>query len=108
MLIAITSTGPALDSLIDSRFGRAAYFLILDDKGALLKSLKNPGKEAIRGAGVAAGQTIIDENIDVLIAQNTGPNALRVLESSKIKIFLVKENLTVKKAFQEYKKENEQ
>jgi predicted Fe-Mo cluster-binding NifX family protein len=105
MLIAITSLGPNLDSLIDPRFGRAAYFLILDEKGELLKSLKNPGKEAFRGAGVSAGQIIIDEKIDVLITQNLGPNALRVLESSKVKTFLVEENLTVKKAFQKYQNE---
>ncbi len=106
MLIAITSLGPNLDSLIDPRFGRAAYFLILNEKGKLLKSLKNPGNEAVRGAGVFAGQMIIDEKADVVITHNIGPNALRVLESSKVEMFLVEENLTAKKAFQKYQDEH--
>ena len=30
MKIAITSTGPTLDDMMEARFGRCAYFLIID------------------------------------------------------------------------------
>ncbi|NIA08945.1 MAG: dinitrogenase iron-molybdenum cofactor biosynthesis protein, partial [Nitrospiraceae bacterium] len=30
MKIAITSTGPTLDGMVEARFGRCPYFLIID------------------------------------------------------------------------------
>jgi predicted Fe-Mo cluster-binding NifX family protein len=102
MLICIISIGPDLDSLVDSRFGRGAYFLIVDSEGKLIKSLENPGVKAIKGAGVAASQTLINEKVNIIIASNIGPNAFAVLNTSNIKIFSAKENLTAKQAFQEY------
>jgi predicted Fe-Mo cluster-binding NifX family protein len=30
MKIAVTSTGPTLDDMVNERFGRSAYFLIVD------------------------------------------------------------------------------
>ena len=30
MKIAVTSTGPTLDDMMEARFGRCAYFLIID------------------------------------------------------------------------------
>jgi len=105
MKVCVTSTGPNLDSLTDLRFGRAQYFLILDEKGNLKKALANPAIEAIRGAGVAAAQRICSEKVDVLITGNIGPNAWGVLTTTKIKIFLVKPGPTAKEAFLMWKED---
>jgi len=88
MKICITSLGPNLDSPIDPRFGRARYFLLLDENGELKKVLPNSGVNAIRGAGIAAAQQIVQQGVEVLITGNIGPNAFGALMASKIRIFL--------------------
>ena len=103
MKICITSLGPDLDSPIDPRFGRAQYFLILDEKEKLEEALPNPGISAMGGAGIAAAQEIADKGVNVLITGNIGPNASGVLNISKIQTFLVSPGISAKVAFQMWK-----
>ena len=41
MKIAVTSTGRELDSPVDPRFGRAAYFLVVDSENFDFEVLDN-------------------------------------------------------------------
>lgn len=102
--ICITSTGSTLSSSIDPRFGRCQYFLIVDEKGKLIKKILNEAGQAMRGAGITAAQIIADEKVDIIITGNIGPNAYTVLESSGIKIFHGAFGMTAKQAFEMYKK----
>jgi predicted Fe-Mo cluster-binding NifX family protein len=104
MKICISATGNSLDSLLDPRFGRAVYFLIVDDKGKLIKAIKNTGVQAMRGAGVTAAQIIAKEKVKIVITGNIGPNASMVLDSSGIKIFLGSPAMKVRDVLQEYQK----
>jgi len=101
--ICVTSVGSNLDSLVDPRFGRCGYFLIIDDKGKLIKAVPNAGVRAMRGAGVSAAQIVANEKIKTVITGNIGPNAYIVLNSSKIKIFIGAFGMSVKQAIQMYK-----
>lgn len=103
MKLCITSLGSTLDSPVDFRFGRAQYFLILDEKGKLEQALPNPGIRATRGAGIAAAQAISSKGVEVLITGNIGPNAFSVLATTGIKIFLVRPGSTVKQVFSMWK-----
>lgn len=103
MKICITSTGPNLDSPIDPRFGRCAYFLIVDEQGKLIKTVENTGVQAMRGAGVTAAQIVANEGVDIIITSNIGPNAFSVLGSSGIKVFLAEFGTTAKDALEMYK-----
>jgi len=103
MKICITSTGPNLDSPIDPRFGRCAYFLIIDEEGKLTKTVENTGVQAMRGAGISAAQIVANEGVDVIITSNIGPNAFSVLGSSGIKVFLAEFGATAKEALGKYK-----
>ena len=102
MKICITSTGSDLDSFLDPRFGRAMFFLIVDDKGELIKTIKNTGVQAMRGAGITAAQIVAKEKADILITGNIGPNAFGVLDSSGVKIFLGNPGMSVRDVLQEY------
>ncbi len=104
-MICITSTGSKLDSLIDPRFGRAQYFLLLTEKGKLKEALPNSGVSAMRGAGIAAAQTIASKGVEVLITGNIGPNAFGVLAGTGIKIFLAAPGMTAEEAFRMWKKD---
>ncbi|XOB41546.1 MAG: NifB/NifX family molybdenum-iron cluster-binding protein [Candidatus Nealsonbacteria bacterium] len=104
MKICISATGNNLDAPLDPRFGRAMYFLIVDDKGKLIKAIKNTGVQAMRGAGITAAQIVAAEKVNVVITGNIGPNASMVLGSSGIKIFLGSPGMNVRDVFQEYQK----
>ncbi|MBD3282018.1 MAG: dinitrogenase iron-molybdenum cofactor biosynthesis protein [Candidatus Portnoybacteria bacterium] len=104
MKICITANGSDIDSMVDPRFGRCAYFIILDDKGKLIESISNTAGRAIRGAGITAAQLAVDNEVDIIITGNVGPNAYRALSSSGVKIFHGAFDVNVKDAFDMYKK----
>ncbi|KPK78839.1 MAG: hypothetical protein AMJ89_00185 [candidate division Zixibacteria bacterium SM23_73] len=102
MKICISATGDNLNAALDPRFGRAVYFLVIDDKGKLIKSIKNTGVQAMRGAGITAAQIVAAEKVDAVITGNIGPNALMVLGSSGIKIFFGTPMMNIKDVIKEY------
>ncbi len=106
MKICISATGNNLDATLDPRFGRAMYFLIVNDKEKLIKAIKNTGVQAMRGAGVAAAQIAVKEKVDAVITGNIGPNAFMVLSNSGIKVFLGNPAMSIQDVFQEYQKGN--
>jgi predicted Fe-Mo cluster-binding NifX family protein len=80
--------GPGLDAKIDERFGRARYFTIVDTETMEHKSLENPSAEAISGAGPQSAQMVADESVDGIVTGNVGPNAMTVLKTSGIKVYV--------------------
>ncbi|HID01838.1 MAG TPA: dinitrogenase iron-molybdenum cofactor biosynthesis protein [Desulfobacterales bacterium] len=87
MKIAITATGNTLDSTVDPRFGRAAWFLIVDtDTKQLIEAIDNTaGKEAAHGAGISAAAQVADKGVEALLTGRVGPKALPVLEKAGVK-----------------------
>jgi len=102
-MICITSQGKTKDSLIDPRFGRAPFFIFLDEKGKIKKVVENSGINSIRGAGIAAAQTVVNENAKAIITGNIGPNALSVLNQSGVDVFIVPSIVTVEQGFSMWK-----
>ncbi len=104
MKIVVPSSGQEINSAVDSRFGRTDFFLFLNKKGELVETVKNPGKSARRGAGVAASQKICSRGADVLIVSRIGPSASAVLKEEGMKIYSVKPGITVQEAFNLWEK----
>jgi len=104
MKIAIATVGKALNSLVDARFGRCPYFLIIDSKTDEFEAIKNTAGQAFRGAGVSAAQMIAIKGVKAVIAGNFGLNAVNVLNSAGIKIFGGISGITAKEVFEQYKK----
>ena len=86
MKIAITATGNTLDSMVDPRFGRAAWFLIVDtETKQLIEAIDNTtGKEAAHGAGISAAAQVADKGVQALLTGRVGPKALPVLEKAGV------------------------
>jgi len=85
MKIAVTSTGRKLDSPIDPRFGRAAYFVIVDPQSMAFEAIENTQNLNLpQGAGIQAGKTIIEHKVDVLISGHCGPKAHKVLQAGGV------------------------
>lgn len=103
MKIAITSVESQLESSIDSRFGRAAGFIIYDIKTDNFNYVNNSQNlNAMQGAGIQAAQTVVNENIDALITGHCGPKAFKVLSASGIKIYTNAKG-TVKEIIEKFK-----
>jgi len=109
MKTAISSTGNDLESRIDPRFGRAPYFVFLEEEpGAELNvyALENPAAEAASGAGTEAAQQVVREKVDAVVSGAVGPNAFEIFEKLGIDVFLVQGDLTVGEAYERLKKGN--
>jgi predicted Fe-Mo cluster-binding NifX family protein len=84
--ICFTSLGKDLSSELDSRFGRAHYFLIVDPKTSQVEVVENPNRETVQGAGIQTAQFISRKDVGTVVTGRCGPNAQRVLESSGIRV----------------------
>lgn len=99
MKIAITATDKNLSSTIDPRFGRAAYFIVIDSESGDYYAVENSQNLNLpQGAGIQAAKTIIENQVEVLITGNCGPKAFQVLKSAGTDIITGAEG-TVSQAF---------
>ncbi len=56
MKIAVAASGPGLDDQTDARFGRCAWFVIVDTETFEFEALENTAAKQGTGAGIAAAQ----------------------------------------------------
>ncbi len=91
MKIAITSTGNTLDSIIDQRFGRCAFFVIYDTDTKAMEFIPNPNKDAEESAGPASVQLVASRNANKIISGEFGIKIKTLLDSLKIQMIAIKE-----------------
>jgi predicted Fe-Mo cluster-binding NifX family protein len=102
MKIAVSATGRDLNSDLDPRFGRAAYFVLFDTDASEAKAVANTQNLNLpQGAGIQAAKTIIDQGAAVLITGHCGPKAFKVLQAAGVRI-MTGAGGTVADALQEY------
>ena len=107
MKIAVSASADNMDAMVDPRFGRCAYFIIVETEGNDVKSseaIENTGTQAMRGAGITAAQIVTNKGVEAVITGNIGPNAFGVLSQSGIKIFTGVVGISVKTAVEKYLK----
>jgi predicted Fe-Mo cluster-binding NifX family protein len=87
MKLCVSSTGKDIASLVDTSFGRAPYFLIIDTENDNIEVMKNSAATTGQGAGIAAAQAVTDKKVDAVLTGYTGPNAYNALHAAGIKVF---------------------
>jgi predicted Fe-Mo cluster-binding NifX family protein len=88
MKIAVTTSGNDLNAPLDSRFGRAAGFLIYDmDSGEIQTVDNSQNLNALQGAGIQSAQNVAATGAKAVISGHCGPKAFRILSASNIKIY---------------------
>jgi predicted Fe-Mo cluster-binding NifX family protein len=102
-MICVSATANNLDAAIDPRFGRCAYFIIVDPENMQFNAIPNSGVEATGGAGIQAAQTIANNGAKTVITGNVGPNAFKALSAAGIEI-ITGASGTVREVVEKYKK----
>lgn len=87
MRVAVAASGPDLDAPMDPRFGRCAYFVIVNTDDMSFEAVENPGPQMGSGAGIAAAQLVADAGAEAVVAGNFGPKATQALQAGGIRTF---------------------
>jgi predicted Fe-Mo cluster-binding NifX family protein len=100
MKIAVSATGDTLDASVDSRFGRCAWFLVVDSENMGYEAIKNENADASAGAGTSCAQLILEKGVDAIISGRVGPNAHEVLKQGEVIIFIAPQDSSVRETIQ--------
>jgi len=105
MKIAISSMGRDLSEQIDPRFGRCAYFVIVDTDDMSFEAFDNENIALGGGAGIQAAQFVASKGAKVVITGNCGPNAVRTLSAAGVEV-IVGQKGTIRETIDNYKEGN--
>jgi predicted Fe-Mo cluster-binding NifX family protein len=92
MKTIITSSGNSLSSGFDLRFGRAAWFCLLDEEKGISSFYKNQHKDAPQGAGAKVVEKVVEMGADRVISGDFGPRAKELLEKFNIQMVLLSDD----------------
>jgi predicted Fe-Mo cluster-binding NifX family protein len=103
MKLAVTSQSAGMDGLVDPRFGRARYFIVVDTETGESSTVDNAvNLNATQGAGIQAGRNIVELGVDALITGHVGPKAFSALQAGHVAIYTGASG-TVAEAIEQYK-----
>ena len=103
MKLAISSTGKDLNSQLDLRFGRCAYFLVINPDDMSFEAFNNESAVLGGGAGIQSAQFLASKGVDAVITGNCGPNAVQTLTAAGVELFAGQTG-TVKAVVERFKK----
>ena len=102
MRIAIPASGPTVNDPVDTRFGRAPYFIILSSETGDTETLPNSLAAESGGIGPRIVQVLVQKEVTHLIAPRIGGNAETALSAAKIEVFLYNGTGTVSSALDQF------
>jgi predicted Fe-Mo cluster-binding NifX family protein len=103
MKIAVSACGHDLEALVDPRFGRAPYFLIVDMDTMEFEALPNQASmQAPQGAGIQAAALVARHRPAAVLTGHCGPKAFHTLEAAGIPVIVGVEG-SVRDAVQNYR-----
>jgi predicted Fe-Mo cluster-binding NifX family protein len=88
--IAVSVTTPKPEASFESRFGRAAVFVIVDTNTGEQQTIANPAVQSRGGAGIRAAEFPVRQDVEAVISGALGPNAYDVLQASGVRLYQAK------------------
>jgi len=92
MKTVITSKGKNQNDEFDLRFGRAAWFCVVDDVSGKPIFVENNQADATGGAGVKAAEKMVELGVQKVISGDFGPKAKELLEKFNIQMVIISEH----------------
>jgi len=87
MKIAVAALKKSENSPISGQAGRAPFFLIFDDTGALVETVNNPFRVGGGGAGFGVAKMLADKEVTTIVAEKFGGNMIGALQERGIEGF---------------------
>ena len=89
MKTIISSEGNGLKSTFDLRFGRAAWFCLLDEETGTTSFFENQFKNESQGAGGKVVENVVELGVTKVISGDFGPKAKDLLEKFNIQMVIL-------------------
>ena len=105
MKVAVSSNGENLETQLDPRFGRCAFFLVVNPDDMSFEAFNNESAAQGGGAGIQAAQFLASQGVDAVITGNCGPNAVQTLAAAGVELFAGQAGI-VKAVVEKFKKGN--
>ena len=102
MKVAISSSGKDLNSGLEPRFGRCAYFLVINPDDMRFEVFNNESSVLGGGAGIQSAHFLASKGVDAVITGNCGPNAVQTLSAAGVELFAGQTG-TVKEVVERFK-----
>jgi len=103
MRVAVTAREASVDSLVDQRFGRVRYLVVVETETGEAEVHDNEvNLNAVQGAGIQTAQNVAQLNVEAVLTGHIGPNAFRTLSAAGIKAYTGLQG-TVGEAIEEFK-----
>jgi len=88
MKVIVSARSNDLDSQVDPRFGRGAFFLVIDLESDALEAIDNTtGVDTTQGAGVMAAQRVAASGAKALLTGHCGPKAFTLLKEAGFDVY---------------------
>lgn len=109
MKIAVSSaSNAALNSTVDPRFGRCAFYTIIEvEEGKIInvQSLSNSAASEFFVAGVQALQILVEHGVTTIITGTVGPKSFYELRNAGIPVYTVESDVNVSQALELFLKD---
>jgi len=103
MKIAVTAQGTDIEAVVDPRFGRTRYFIVVDTETQEVSVVDNQvNLNAAQGAGIQAGKKVVELGVQAVITGHVGPKAFATLQAGGIEVYNGASG-TVAEAIEQYK-----
>jgi predicted Fe-Mo cluster-binding NifX family protein len=88
---------------VDPRFGRARFFAVVDTETGAFSAADNvQNLNAAQGAGIQAGQNVVELGAGAVITGHVGPKAFATLQAGGVKVYTGADG-TVAEAIEQFK-----
>ncbi len=103
MKIAVSATGKSMDAAVDPRFGRAAFFILVDTDTMEIEVMENTQNlQAAQGAGIQTASLVARHKAQAVLTGHCGPKAFQSLKAAGIPVITGVEG-TVREAVENYR-----
>lgn len=92
MKTVISSSEGTINAEFDKRFGRAAWFCVLDEETGKTDFVENLGKDANNGAGTKAAEKMAVLGVTKVISGHFGPKAKDLLDELNVQMVVIQED----------------
>jgi len=88
MKVAVSAAGKNLESIIDERFGRCRYFIILETDDMSYEVIENTNADLSTSAGIQSASLVASKGVEAVITGNCGPKAMQVFATTTIEVII--------------------